>query len=104
MASLIATVLAFACLHSALARPFDQLPLTPHILDAQPPKTGFNPAEKSKFGQSHLSEWCALSKDHFLEDLKKGDAGEWIFVMGNEAGGAFHRPPTLFAVPSAISL
>lgn len=39
------------------------------------------------FGASHLSEWCRLSKEHFLEDLKKGDAKDWMVVMGNEAGG-----------------
>ena len=46
------------------------------------------------FGASHLSEWCRLSKEHFLEDLKKGDAKDWMVVMGNEAGGErFLRSP-----------
>ena len=40
------------------------------------------------YGASHLSEWCALSKIHFLEDLKSNTANDWIVVMGNEAGGA----------------
>jgi len=37
-------------------------------------------------GASHLSEWCALSKAHFLKDLKNNEAQDWIIVAGNEAG------------------
>jgi hypothetical protein len=40
------------------------------------------------FGASHLSEWCALSKQHFLDDVKANKAQDWIIVTGNEAGGA----------------
>jgi hypothetical protein len=36
---------------------------------------------------SHLSEWCALSKRNFMDDLARNKASEWIMVMGNEAGG-----------------
>lgn len=39
------------------------------------------------FGASHLSEWCALSKQHFLRDLKANKAHDWVVVTGNEAGG-----------------
>lgn len=38
-------------------------------------------------GASHLSDWCAISKEKFLRDLHEGTAEDWILVMGNEAGG-----------------
>lgn len=38
------------------------------------------------FGASHLSEWCELSKQHFLDDLRNDKASDWQIVMGNEAG------------------
>lgn len=44
------------------------------------------------FGASHLSEWCAQSKQHFLRDLKNNKAQDWVVVTGNEAGGELGIP------------
>ena len=56
------------------------------------------------YGASHLSEWCALSKIHFLEDLKSNTANDWIVVMGNEAGGASSPPLTSTILSLSIPL
>lgn len=81
--------LAAATLAAALPV-IDQVPLfegTLHPVNRQW-SASKDEAYTATFGGSHLSEWCALSKQHFLSDLKKNKAQEWIIVMGNEAGGA----------------
>jgi len=56
-------------------------------LPQQLPFTGLQPAKDVQMlRESHLSEWCALSKQDFLDDLRKGKAQDWQIVMGNEAG------------------
>lgn len=59
------------------------------------------------FGASHLSEWCALSKQHFLQDLKHEKAHDWVVVTGNEAGGESSRvlcKHCLYRLPLAPSV
>lgn len=47
--------------------------------------------QDGSFGASHLSEWCRLSKEHFLYDVKHNRAQDWIVVTGNEAGGTLNQ-------------
>jgi hypothetical protein len=87
--SLAAYSLAAATLAAALPV-FDQVPLFEGTL--HPVNTRWSASKDeaytATFGGSHLSEWCALSKEHFLQDLKKNKAQDWVIVTGNEAGGA----------------
>ena len=55
--------------------------------------------QKHKTGASHLSEWCRLSKEHFLYDVKHNRAQDWIVVTGNEAGGQFCLTVSISAIP-----
>lgn len=90
------TFLAAATLSAALPVAEQQVPLLfqgesssehhYHPLSAETAYDSDNEYEAT-FGASHLSEWCALSKKHFLSDLKKNKAQDWVVVTGNEAGG-----------------
>lgn len=75
---------------------FEQVPLFEgamhHPLNSKPVSSN-GEAYVATFGSSHLSEWCASSKQQFLEDLKAGKAQDWIIVTGNEAGGASNLGP-----------
>lgn len=91
------SLLAAASLSAALPVIDDEVPLLfqgsgsvashHHPLNA---KTSYDSDSEytATFGASHLSEWCAESKQHFLRDLKNNKAQDWVVVTGNEAGGA----------------
>jgi hypothetical protein len=38
-------------------------------------------------GVGHFSEWSKSTKRDFVDDVRAGNAHEWVIVMGNEGGG-----------------
>lgn len=67
---------------TALLLPLDQASFLPLYLDNAAP---IHLATEE--GVGHFSEWSKSTKRDFIDDVRAGNAHEWVIVMGNEGGG-----------------